>query len=201
MQLNALGPNFLSAHSISLSEREISLIKEHDVKVVTCPRSNFGKGFPKTPQLLNMGITVGFGTDGTAHAGLSLFNEIKAFRSATMAYWGVPIYDPTVMPAKTLIQMVTMGGARALLLDREIGTLEVNKKADIVLINLEQPHISPTHNLLNTLAEAVNSNDVEDVIINGKPVMINRNLITLDEEKIMYESKKKLQSLIAKTGI
>lgn len=198
--LKILGPNLLSAHSILLSENEIDILKQYDVKVVHCPISNLGKGVPKTPRLLQSGISVGLGTDGTAHAGISLFNEMKVFRSAMHANLGVPISDPMIMPAKNLLKMVTLGGARAMLHEDILGILKPGKKADLISIDLDQPHIMPTHNLANTLVEVVNSTDVKDMIVNGKLIMKNREVLTLDEEKIMHMSKSALKDISNRAG-
>jgi 5-methylthioadenosine/S-adenosylhomocysteine deaminase len=199
--LGVLDSNFLSAHSILLSENEIDIIKNYNVKVAHCPISNAGKGIPKTPNLLQKGITVGLGTDGAAHSGLSVLDEIKTFKSLMRAFWGTPIFDPMVMPAKKLLELATLGGAKAMLQESHFGSLEVGKKADLIGINIDQPHIQPTHNLVNSLVESVNSTDVSDVIVNGKVIMKNREVLTLDEEKIMFESKLAMKSMSLRAGI
>lgn len=188
-RLGAVGPNLLAAHSILVNERDLEILKDRNAKIVHCPRSNLGKGFTKTPQMLGLGMSVGLGTDGTAHSGLSMFKEITAFRHSQIAQWGVPYFDSSVMPTKTLINLATLGGAKALQLDKQIGSLEIGKKADLIMINIDQPHIIPTHNLLNTLTETVETNDIVDVIVNGKVLMENRVVSSIDEEKLMFEAK------------
>ena len=195
-RLGAVGPNLLAAHSILINDHDIKILKDRDAKIIHCPRSNLGKGFTKTPQLLSLGMSVGLGTDGTAHSGLSMFREMTAFRHSQIAQWGVPYFDSSVMPTKTLIEMATLGGARALLMDDQIGTLEVGKKADIIMINIDQPHIIPTHNLLNTLTETVETNDIVDMIVNGKILMENRLVKSIDEEKLMYEAKSRYKGIL-----
>ncbi|MGM0900564.1 MAG: amidohydrolase family protein [Bacillota bacterium] len=199
--LGVLNSNFLSAHSILLSENEMDILKEYGVKVVHCPISNAGKGIPKTPSLLQKGISVGIGTDGAAHSGLSLLDEMKTMKSLMRASWGTPIFDPLVMPAKKLVEMATIGGAKAMMQEKQFGSLEVGKKADMIGIHIDQPHIQPTHNLVNSLVESVNSTDVSDVIVNGKVIMKNREVLTLDEEKIMFESKLAMESMSLRAGI
>ncbi len=199
--LGVLNSNFLSAHSILLSENEIDIINNYNVKVAHCPISNAGKGIPKTPSLLQKGITVGIGTDGAAHSGLSVLDEMKTFKSLMRAFWGTPIFDPMVMPAKKLLELATLGGATAMLQEDQFGSLEIGKKADLIGINIDQPHIQPTHNLVNSLVESVNSTDVSDMIVNGKVIMKNREVLTLDEEKIMYESKVAMKSMSLRAGI
>lgn len=188
-RLGAVGPNLLAAHSILVNERDLEILKDRNVKIVHCPRSNLGKGFTKTPQMLGLGMSVGLGTDGTAHSGLSMFKEMTAFRHSQIAQWGVPYFDSSVMPTKTLINLATLGGAKALQLDKQIGSLEIGKKADLIMINIDQPHIIPTHNLLNTLTETVETNDIVDVIVNGRVLMENRVVSSIDEEKLMFEAK------------
>lgn len=199
--LGVLDSNFLSAHSILLSENEVDILKHYDVKVAHCPISNAGKGIPKTPSLLQKGISVGIGTDGAAHSGLSVFDEMKTFKSLMRAFWGTPIFDPKVMPAKKLLELATLGGAKAMLQGDHFGTIEAGKKADLIGINIDQPHILPTHNLVNSLVESVNSTDVSDVIVNGQVIMKNREVLTLDEEKIMFESKLAMESMSLRAGI
>lgn len=188
-RLGAVGPNLLAAHSILVNERDLEILKDRNVKIVHCPRSNLGKGFTKTPQMLGLGMSVGLGTDGTAHSGLSMFKEMTAFRHSQIAQWGVPYFDSSVMPTKTLINLATLGGSKALQLDKQIGSLEIGKKADLIMINIDQPHIIPTHNLLNTLTETVETNDIVDVIVNGRVLMENRVVSSIDEEKLMFEAK------------
>lgn len=200
--LGVLGPNLLTAHNVVYSEKELEILRERQVKIVHCPRANFNShGFPKTPRMMQMGMSIGIGSDGAAGSNLSLWDEIRVFRSGMHAFWGLPVFDPLVMPAKDLLRMITTGGAQALQKEQEIGTIEVGKKADVILVNIDQPHIMPTRNLLNTLIESVTSKDVEDVIIDGKLVMKNREMLTLDEERIMYESAARMESILQKAGI
>jgi len=187
--LNALGPNLLAAHCILLNDRDIRLLQENDVKVVHCPRSNLGKGVTKTPQMIEMGISVGLGTDGTAHSGLSMFKEITAFKHSQIVTWGVPYADNAVMPAKTLLRMATYGGAKALGQEKEIGTIEIGKKADLIFIDIDQPHLQPTHNLINSLMEAGESADVKAMMVDGNWLMKDRCVLTLDEERLLFEGK------------
>ncbi|MFJ7408526.1 MULTISPECIES: amidohydrolase family protein [unclassified Lysinibacillus] len=199
--LGVLNEDFLGAHSILLSENEMEVIKTYNSKVVHCPISNSGKGVPKTPSLLHRGVGVGLGTDGAGHSGLSLFDQMKVFKSLIRAFSGVPIFDPVVMPSKSILEMATLGGAKAMMQENQLGTLEVGKKADMIMINIDQPHIAPSHNLINTLIESVNSNDVTDSIVNGKILMKNREVLTLDEEKIKYESKLAMKKLAIRANI
>ncbi|MFB5677138.1 amidohydrolase family protein [Paenibacillus terreus] len=201
-QFGALGPNMLAAHNVVLSEGEIALMKERDVKVVHCPRSNFGShGFPKTPTLMQHGLSIGMGSDGAAGSSLSLFDEMRVFRSGLHAFWGLPIFDPVVIPAEELIRMATIGGAAAMQIERETGSIEIGKKADLILIDIDQPHIRPTHRMIPTIVESVNGSDVKDSIIDGVVVMKDRQILTMDEERILYESGRVLPDIAVRAGI
>ncbi|NEN86935.1 amidohydrolase family protein [Paenibacillus elgii] len=200
--LGALGPNLLTAHNVVYSEGEIDLLKERNVNLVHCPRVNFSShGIPKTPRMMQMGMNLGMGSDGSSSSNLSLFDEMRVFRSGIHMSWGLPVFDPVVLPAKELIKMATIGSAKAMLLGHEIGTVEIGKKADLILIDIDQPHISPSHSLINMIVESVTSRDVEDVIIDGKLVMKQREVLTLDEERILYESAQRMKSTAEKAGV
>lgn len=199
--LGVLGPNLLTAHNVVLSEHDITLMAEKGVKVIHCPRANLANhGFPKTPRIVEAGISVGLGCDGAAPSNLDLFDEIKVLRYSTIAYWGLPAFDPVVLPCSTLLKMATQGGANAIQHGDILGTVEVGKKADLILLNIDQPHITPSQNLVNSVVEAANGHDVTDSIINGKIVMKNREVLTLDEEKIMTESTARMKEVITRAG-
>lgn len=192
--LGVLDSHFVSAHSILLSEQEADLFAKNKVKVCHCPFSNCGKGVPNTPALLQKGVLVGLGTDGAAHGGLSLWNEMKIFRSVMNVTYGVPQSNPAIMPAKTIIQMAAANGYQ-IMGEAEAGSIKKGNKADFILIDLNAPHLCPSGNLTNTLLESVVSSDVSDMVVNGKILMKDREVLTLDEEKILYEGKKYLERL------
>ena len=187
--LRALNGHFIAAHGIMLSTHERSLLENSGAKVVHCPFSNCGKGVPNTPDLLERRICTGLGTDGTAHGGLSLWNEMKIFRSVMNAFWGTRNADPAIMPAKMILKMVTENGAHVLG-EKDSGQLKEGFKADLISINWNQPHLLSTSNRVNTLLECVVGNDVNDSIVNGKILMRNRQVLTLDEEKLMWQAAK-----------
>ena len=202
--LNATGcltSDLLTAHNVVLSEGDIKLLAEKGVGVIHCPRSNLSNhGFPKTPRMLEEGISIGLGSDGACTSSLSLWDEVKVLRNGLIAYWGLPIFDPVVIPYKSLLRMMSQGGADACRLGDKLGSVEEGKLADIILLNINRPHILPTHNLAATLVESANAGDVVHSIINGKIVMKNREILTMDEEKIMWEAQKTLESVSAKAG-
>jgi len=199
--LGVLDKHFLGAHSILLSPNEMDIIQQHDCKVTHSPASNSGKGVPNTPQILQRGITVSLGTDGAGHSGLNLFDQMRIFKSLMRATYGAPISDPVVMPSTTLLEMATVGGAKAMRHEDQVGTLEAGKKADLILIDINQPHIQPTHNLVNTLIEVVTSRDVTHTIVDGQLLMKDRQVLTMDEEKILFESSHAMKELSVRANI
>ena len=202
LENDMLGPNFLTAHNVALTEHDITLMKQHDVKVIHCPDSNLtNHGFSKTPRFLEENMVVGLGSDGASSSCLNLFDQMKFLRYGMTAYWGLPVFDPMVMPCDALLRMVTVNGARAMLRENEFGTLEVGKKADIITLNISAPHLAPTSNLVKSIVTAAGPADVTDSIINGKLVMENREVLTLDEEKIIAECTARQKQIFERAGI
>ena len=196
-EMGILGPNLLTAHNVMLSDADISIMAERGVKIIHCPRANLANhGFPKTPQILGAGASVGLGCDGAAPSNLDLFDEIKVLRYAMIGYWGLPSFNPVVMPCAKLLEMATQGGANAIGHGDILGTVAEGKKADLILLNIDQPHILPTQNLVNTIVDAASGHDVTDSIINGKLVMKDREVLTLDEEKILFEADRHMKEIV-----
>lgn len=187
-KMGVLSPKFLGAHSLILSEEEKELVRTHGVKVCHCPFSNCGKAVPETPDLVERGIIPGFGTDGAAHGGLSLWNEMRIFRSLMNIYHGVPNRNPKVMPAELLFRMLLEGGAAAIDEAGQCGRIEAGYKADMISINLDAGRLIPSGNLLRTMFECAESSDVRDMIVGGEILVENREVKTLDEERIHFEA-------------
>lgn len=184
--MGILDEDFIAAHCLLLSEREKEILAERNVKVCHCPFSNCGKGAPDTPSLREKGICIGLGTDGAAHGGLSLWNEMKIFRSVMNVVYGSRLNEPAVMPAEYILRMASENGYR--LMGEDGGRLEPGRKADLITIKMLQPHLCPTGNIVNTLLECVTAGDVCDSVVNGKLLMKDRKVLTLDEEKILVEA-------------
>ena len=155
-----LDERFLAAHCILLSENEKDLLKKYNVKTCHCPFSNCGKGVPQTPRLLAAGIPVAFGSDGAGHGGLDLFREMRAFRCIMNVAWGITTGNPEIMPARTLLAMALEGGAQALM-NSSLGSVRRGNLADLIAIDLDQPHLTPTGSIVNTLIESASGADVK----------------------------------------
>ena len=179
----------LAAHAIFLSPAEMEILARRRIRAIHCPFSNSGKGVPKTPQLLHMGISCGFGSDGAGHGGLDLFREIRLFRCLMNVVRGLESADSSVMPAETLLRMATQGGAAALFEEEPVGVIEVGAKADLIALYKGSPALWPTQNLIHTMVESACGADVCHTIIDGRLVMKNRELLTLDEDRIRFEAR------------
>lgn len=188
-KMGALSSSFLGAHSLILSEKEKELIKKSGAKLCHCPFSNCGKAVPDTPDLIRRGILPGFGSDGAAHGGLSLWSEMKIFRSVMNIVHGVPGKNPKVMPAELLFRMMFEGGAAVTGETGRCGKIREGYQADMIGIRLDPGRLTPSGNLIHTLFECAETGDVKDMIVGGKILMENREIKTLDEERICYESR------------
>lgn len=176
----------LAAHCVHLSPEDISLMAEKNVRVAHNPGSNMklASGIAPVNALLKAGISVGLGTDGAAsNNNLDMFEELRL----TALLHKVSSGDPTVIPAATAIAMATSHGAQCLGLGSAIGSLETGRKADIVLVNMNGSHWYPRHDRLSLLTYAANANDVDTVLVNGKVLMENRRLATIDEDRLRFE--------------
>lgn len=196
-KLNFLNPDVLAAHCIHLSKREMGTLARHHVKVAYNPVANMklAQGTPRINDLLQQGVTVGLGTDGPASN-----NSLDVLQTAKI---GVLLQkqhyrDPTVLPASSVLRMATIDGAKALGLEKSVGSLEVGKKADVILINLEKPHLTPLHNPYANIVYSANGSDVDTVIVNGRILMEDRELRTLTEKEILQKADKTAQDLLTR---
>ena len=174
-------------HCIFLSQEEIEIMARRRVRVAHCPFSNCGKGVPPTPQLLAAGVPVGLGTDGSAHGGLDLFREMRLFRGVMNVTRGVGTADSSIMPAETLLAMAARGGGAALM-EPGLGVIEKGAPADLIALDTGAPHLWPTQNLVHTLVESASGADVRHSIVNGKLLMRNRELLTIDADRVRREA-------------
>ncbi len=196
-RLGLLDDQVIADHCVVLTEAEIELLAQKNVKVAHCPESNMklASGVAPVPELLAAGVTVGLGTDGSASN-----NDADMFGEMGMAarLHKVHRLDPTVMDAKTVVKMATMGGAAVLGAEEQIGSLTPGKKADLIVLDLDQPHLTPLYNISSHLVYAARGADVIHSIINGRVVMHNRRMITLDEEKIIARMRLLAREIKAK---
>jgi 5-methylthioadenosine/S-adenosylhomocysteine deaminase len=184
----------LAAHCVHLNDKDIDILAEHDVQVVHNPSSNMklGSGIAPVSELLERGVNVALGTDGAAsNNDLDMWEELRL--AALLAKVSG---DPTALPAPAVLKLATTGGARALGLGG--GGLREGAVADLIILDLDRPHLIPRYNLVSNLVYAANSHDVETVIIAGEIVMEDGEIKTFDEEEVKIKVKeisKKYQNL------
>jgi len=182
--LSVLDHRTLAAHCVILDEEEVSLLADQDVRISHCIESNMkcAFGIAPIPLLLNHGINVSIGTDGSArNSDFDMFSEMN---SVAKTHKGMSL-DPTTMGAETTLDAATRGGAAALKAYDAIGSLACGKKADCIVLDLNQPHLMPLYNLPSQLVYAARGADVIHSVINGRIVMENRFVKTLDEDDII----------------
>lgn len=185
----------LLAHAVHLTRRDLGFLRGMRGGVAHNPVSNLklGCGIAPVMEMKKHGITVGLGTDGAGSATtLDMFAEIKAATWMQKLDYG----DPTQLSAEEALRMATIESAKLLGIDHEVGTLEAGKKADVILIDLNQPHLQPVHNLASLLAYSANGSDVDTVIVNGKVLMRERQLTTLSWEEVQKEAAGRATRLV-----
>ncbi len=186
--LGVLSPRLLACHCVVLSDADIRLLANHHVKVSHNPESNMklAAGIAPVPDLISAGICVGLGTDGsTSNNNVDMFMEMDTAAKLHK----VNTLDPTVMDAGTVLRMATIEAARALGLDHEIGSLEAGKKADILIIDTNKPHLTPMYNVHSHLVYSACGSDVATVIVNGRPVVEAGRVQTFDVGRVMDEMR------------
>jgi len=186
----------VAAHCVQITESDMDILRKKNVSVVTNPASNMklGNGFAPVPEMLEKGINVCIGTDGAAsNNSLNLFHEMSLL---ALIHKGVA-KTPQCISAKETIRIATINGAKALGLEKEIGSIEEGKKADIAILNLNTPSLTPRNNLIAGLSYSANGSEVETVIIDGKITMEERKILTMDEE-LVY---KKINEIIVRMGL
>ncbi len=193
--LNLLGPKTLAAHCVMLDDAEIDLFAARCAKVAHCPESNMklASGTAPVPQMLKAGVEVGIGTDGAAsNNDVDMFGEMN---SVAMIHKASQL-DPTAMNAEQSLHVASLGGAATLGATDSIGSLSVGKKADLIVLDMNQPHLTPMYNVPSHLVYAARGSDVIHSIINGELIMENRILLTLNENKILAQMREIGQNIV-----
>ncbi len=190
---NIFEAKVIAAHCVHLDDGEIHALKRHRVGVAHCPSSNLklASGIAPVQKMVDTGLHVGIGTDGPAsNNDLDMFEETRLAAFLAKGCFG----DPMALPAKTAFALATIEGARALHLGHITGSLEAGKRADIAVVELNQTHTTPKFQrnndaIYSQLVYATKSTDVRDLLVNGQPLMRNRQLLTLNEEALKAEAE------------
>jgi len=199
-ELGILDSNLLAAHCVWLSDEDIQLLKENNVKVSHNPVSNMylASGVAPIPKLLRAGVTVGLGVDGAAsNNNQDMFEVIKT----TALLQKVATLDPVAITAEKVLEMATIDGARTLGLEKEIGSIEKGKKADIILVNLKKANMTPINRVVSQLVYCARASNVNTVIIDGKLVMENREIKSVNEEEILMRTQEATDRLVERAEV
>jgi len=181
-----LDDRFFAFHCVCMDDEDIRIFADHGCKVVHNPESNMklASGVAPISSMIKEGIVVGLGTDGCAsNNNLDMLQEMDTAAKLEK----VERLDPTVMSARTVIRMATCDGAKVLGMENHVGSLKAGMKADIIILDLNKPHLTPLYHEYSHLAYAVNGSDVDTAIINGTVVMEHRKLTTIDENEAMAQ--------------
>nr|WP_092067970.1 amidohydrolase [Dendrosporobacter quercicolus]NSL46869.1 amidohydrolase [Dendrosporobacter quercicolus DSM 1736]SDL67500.1 5-methylthioadenosine/S-adenosylhomocysteine deaminase [Dendrosporobacter quercicolus] len=186
-EVGLLDCGVLAAHCVHVSPEDIRIMKNKQVRIAHNPGSNMklASGIAPVPQMLEAGLTVGLGTDSAAsNNNLDMLEEIRL----TALLHKMHSNDPLAIPAGTAVELATTGGAEAIGLGKITGKLAPGYKADIVLLDMSGLHWYPRHDRLSLLAYSAAGSDVHTVIVNGRIVLENKQLKTIDEERLIYEA-------------
>jgi len=185
----------LAAHCVHLTDEDINVLAEKRVGIAHCPGSNMklASGVAPVPKLLRSGAKIGLGTDGPASN-----NNLDMLEEARLAALLHKLHDndPTVVPAYTALELATRGGAAALGLADRVGQLKIGMKADVILLDFEQAHLFPPHDVVSHLVYSARAGDVRTVFVNGRPLLRDRILQTLDEGEIFGQVRARLTRLV-----
>lgn len=197
--LGVLDKNFLAVHSVWLTNEEVGIFKNRQVKVSHNPAAAMKVlGFAKVPRMLSEGVCVTIGTDGAPCN--NRMNMIDEMWLTSLIHKGWRL-DPTIVKAEEILKMGTINGARAILDEENLGSLEAGKKADLIIINPNSVDMLPMHDVVANLISSMRSTNVESMICNGKWIMKNRKVLTIDEEAIIEEAKERAESICKRAGI
>ena len=197
--LGVLDSNFLAVHTVWLTDDEIQMFADHDVKVSHNPAAAMRVlGFAKVPEMMDAGVCVTIGTDGApSNNRMTLVDEMWL---TSLIHKG-RLLDPTVMPAEDILAMVTCDGARALMQENEIGSLEPGKKADLVVVNANTATMMPMHDPVANMVTSMRTENIESVMADGKWLMRDKEILVVNEQDILTEAKKRADAIRERAGI
>jgi cytosine/adenosine deaminase-related metal-dependent hydrolase len=194
------GRHVVLAHCVHLDAAEFQTLVNTQTNVAHCPSSNLklGSGIAEITRMLDQGISVSLGADGAAcNNRLDMFTEMR-----TMALLQKALHGPEAIPARQALRIATIEGAKALGLEKEIGTLEIGKRADVVVVKLDGLHSTPSSSdPISALVYSAQTSDVQSVVIDGQLVMRGRELLTLDEASMVRDADRQRSELMKRASI
>lgn len=197
--LGVLDKNFLAVHTVWMTNEEIEIFRDRQVKVSHNPAAAMRVlGFAKVPRMLKEDICVTIGTDGAPSN--NRMNMIDEMWLTSLIHKGWRL-DPTVVKAQEILKMATINGAKAILDEENLGSLEKGKKADLIIINPNTVDMLPLHDAVANLVTSMSGQNVESMICDGKWIMKDRKVLTVDEEAIIAEAKERAKSIYKRAGI
>ncbi|TFG07238.1 amidohydrolase [Candidatus Thorarchaeota archaeon] len=198
--MKLLGPDMVFAHGIHFEDEELEVLAETGSHISHCPASNtkLASGFAKVPQMLDRDVSVSLGCDGGPSN--NTYDMVREMRLAALIHKPVA-QDPLVVSAEDVIEMATLAGARAMGIDHLVGSLEVGKRADLIVVSLEWVGLNPSPNPVSNLVYAGSGRDVTDVIVDGKILMRDRELLTIDEQAVVEKARESIPDLLDRSGV
>jgi len=200
-KIGLLGPDVVSAHCIFVDEADRNTLARRQVGCVHNPSSNMmlASGVSPVPEMRAAGVAVGLGTDGPAGSNndLDLMEEMDL--AAKLAK--ITKMNPLALNAKAVVEMATIDGARALHMEKEIGSLEPGKKADLIVIGLDEPNAVPMYDVYAQLAYALKGRDVDTSVIGGRVVMRNRKLLTVNQAEAIAKAREYRKTIATSLGL
>lgn len=188
-----------AAHGVYLSNTDIHLLAERGVSIVHCPTANLGaQTYPNVTAERASGINIALGNDGAHAAGLDLLYQLQLLKYVAQGVLAMPVYEPAAVPVAEALKMATINGAKAIGRDGELGSLEEGKIADIVLLDVTGPRMSPNANLLNAAVMMGSASDVNDVIIDGNLILKDKHFVKLDENQIVDEASGQMAAALSR---
>ncbi len=196
-KLGVLDGRVVAAHCVWEDDNDLQTLKRHNTGIAHCPSSNtkLASGIARVTEMLRMGLRVGLGTDG--FAGSNDTADLIQEMDLAAKLQKVTVGDPRVLPAEQVLDMATMGGARVLGMEKEIGSLEEGKRADLITITLAHPNSVPLYNVYSQIVYATKAGDVEDVFINGRQIVSARHVLTLNQQEIYQKADQYRQQILA----
>jgi 5-methylthioadenosine/S-adenosylhomocysteine deaminase len=198
--LGVLGGRTVAAHCVWVTDADMAILKERGVGVAHCPSSNMklASGVAPVARMLALDMAVGLGPDGPAGSN----NDFNLFEEMDLAakLQKVTTLDPQALPAPAALEMATIRGARALGLEKEIGSLEAGKKADMILVRLDRANAVPLYDAVSQMVYALKADDLRDVMVNGRPVVRDGKILTLDEAAILRKAGEYRAKVAASLG-
>ncbi|MHA2424895.1 MAG: amidohydrolase family protein [Candidatus Thorarchaeota archaeon] len=198
--MGLLGPDMVFAHGIHFEDEELALLAETKSNISHCPSSNtkLASGFAKIPQMIEKGVPVSLGCDGGPSN--NTYDMVREMRIAALVHKPV-VDDPLVMTAEQVIELATLGGARAMGIEDKVGSLEVGKQADIIVIDMSDLGLTPNTNPVSNIVYAGSGHYVDTVMVNGRLLMQDKKLLTLNEAEVRKKAIEHSTKLVERSGV